>query len=335
MSWDRVRGHVEIRRRFAAAIEKGRLGQAYLFVGPVGVGKHLFARELARALLCEAPAAPLTPCGHCPACHLCDAGTHPDLLTASKPEDKQELPVDTVRALSAQMSLKPTRGVRKIAILQDADDFNDESANAFLKTLEEPPPGSLLILLATATEAQLPTILSRCQVLRFLPLADEDVAAVLTANGVDDPKKVQQLVRLAGGSPGRATALADDAVWAFRSRLYEVATAAKPDPQALGESWQRFVDDAGKEPAAQRARASVAVGLVLELVTAAARLSVGADPGGDPAEAAKLRPLAEKLGADKLADLLESCLEADYHIDRRVQLALVADRVNELLTRPA
>src|SRR4051812_16934528 len=147
MSWPRVRGHEAIVRSFDAAWRKGRLGHAYLFVGPAGVGKHTLARELARALLCETRGDSLAACGACGSCKLVDANTHPDLTLAARPEEKLELPIERIRELIEHLSLKPARGGRKVAILDDADDLNEESANAFLKTLEEPPPGSLLILI--------------------------------------------------------------------------------------------------------------------------------------------------------------------------------------------
>src|SRR5262245_53663535 len=144
MTWGRVRGHAAIIRSLDSAWRKGRLGHAYLFVGPSGIGKHTLARGLARALLCETASKSLQACGRCASCALVDAGTHPDLILAARPEDKVDLPIETVRELIEHLSLKPARGGRMMAILDDADDLNSEAANAFLKTLEEPPPRSIL-----------------------------------------------------------------------------------------------------------------------------------------------------------------------------------------------
>ena len=105
-----------------------------------------------------------------------------------------------MREFCAQLAITPARGGRKVGIVEDADDFNLESANSFLKALEEPPPGTVLLLIATSADRQLPTILSRCQIVRFNLLAPADLNAVLAEQGVSDPSQRERLVKLAGGS---------------------------------------------------------------------------------------------------------------------------------------
>ena len=180
MSWHSVRGHDRIVTLLRSNLRNGRFPHAFLFVGPDGVGKRTFARKLAQALLCERnPEALLDPCEACPGCVQAAAGTHPDLLEVARPEDRQELPIRVIRDLCAEFSLKPGRGIRKVAIVDDVDDMNDEAANAFLKTLEEPPPGAVLILIGSSAELQLETIVSRCQVTRFEPLPEQVLAELL------------------------------------------------------------------------------------------------------------------------------------------------------------
>jgi DNA polymerase-3 subunit delta' len=335
MSWDRIRGQAAALASFRAAVDRGRLGQAYLLVGPDGVGKRLFATELAKSLLCDKPPGPLDACGSCPSCAQVAAGTHPDVFTLATPEGKHELPVEEMRGFCARMALKPTRGRRKVGIVLDADDFNEESANGFLKTLEEPAPGSLLLLLATGTDQQLPTILSRCQVVRFAPLGPADLRAVLEAEGVATDQ-LDRLVQLGGGSAGRARALADEAVWELRRKLVEGVTAGRVNFGALAEAWQRFYEDVGKDTAAQRLRVSLAVGFLVEVVRNALRLSLGAEtPGLDADETHRLRGFAERLGPSRLVELAGHCVEADAHVARRVQLILVVESVLEHFARAA
>lgn len=337
MSWDRIRGHDSVLQGFRRAVANGRLGQAYLFVGPEGVGKRLFTRELAKSLLCEQPPEqPLTACGRCPGCAQVEAGTHPDLFQVRTPPEKQELPVAEMRAFCTKIALKPTRGSRKIGIVEDADDFNEESANSFLKTLEEPPPGSLLILLGTSTDRQLATILSRTQLVRFLPLRPEDLRSILIDQGVNDGARLERLIKIASGSAGAALAMNDEEFWCFRESLIEGVIAPRPDFIGLGLAWKEFYEKGGKETASQRPRVSLMIRLLAEALRNALRLSLGADvPDLSPAEQKRLRDFAQRLGPDRLTDLIEGCIEAAMHVERNVQLILVIDLVLARFTRAA
>jgi len=304
-----------------------RLAHAYLFTGPPGVGKRLFAHELAKALLCEAPPGPrLEACGRCLGCLHVEAGFHPDYFKAGRPTDKLELPIDVILELCRNFALKPARGRGKVIVLDDADDFNEESANCFLKTLEEPPPRSVLLLIGTSVERQLATIVSRCQVIRFAPLPDHLVAEILRANGLDDPAQIDRLTRLSGGSPGQALALAEPALWKFRRTLLDGLTQPRPDSVALAQAWTRFVEEAGKEAAAQRQRAALVLRLLIAFFRDVLRFRVGAPhQQAEPEDLRSLEELARRADPEKVLKVLERCLEGDMHIDRRVQLVLVLE----------
>jgi DNA polymerase-3 subunit delta' len=303
------------------------MAHAYLFAGPDGVGKKLFAVELARALLCEGRTDQnLEACDRCPACVQVEARTHPDFFLTGRPEDVQELPIDTVRELSRNLSLKPARGRGKVAVLDDADDLNDASANAFLKTLEEPPPKSTLILIGASAERQLPTIVSRCQVVRFRPLPEDVLAELLSQQEWCEPKMIERLTRLSGGSLAQAQALSDPALWEFRRTLLAGFAEPRPDSVALGKAWMSFAEEAGKESAHQRRRASLVLKLLIELFQDALALSLGCEPRlAEADDRPALRALAERCGPEKLLRALEQGLEADLHIDRRVQLVLALE----------
>src|SRR5262245_3930438 len=276
MSWSQILGHADRIESFRQIVARNRLAHAYLFVGPPGVGKRRFAQELAKALLCEAPrASSLDACDHCDACHLVDAGTHPDLFAVSRPEDKNEMPIEVLKELCRNFSLKSARGHGKIGILDDADDLNDESANCFLKTLEEPPPGSMFILIGTGSERQLPTIRSRCQLVHFSSLNQEAMAAWFDRQGITDRAQRARLVRLSGGSPGQALALADEALWQFRGRLLRALFRPDADSVALSRQFIEFVEEAGKDSASQRRRASLVLRLLIAFLEDALAMSVG------------------------------------------------------------
>jgi DNA polymerase-3 subunit delta' len=335
MSWGPVRGHDGIVRSFEAAWKKGRLGHAYLFVGQPGVGKHTFARELARSLLCEIPSKTLKACGHCPGCVQVAAGTHPDLVLAARPEDKVDLPIELIRDVIEHLSLKPARGGRKVAILDDADDLTAEAANAFLKTLEEPPPGSILILIGGPTpERQFSTILSRCQVVPFTPLRREQVVELLREHGIADETRLDRLARVASGSAGQAMALDDEALWHFRNRLLDALANPALDVFELATEWNHFVEEAGKEAGVRRRRASLVLKLLIGLLQDAQRVSHGVSPlVADSTEARTLAKVAERLGPERFMEWINRATEAVIQVDRKVQLELVIEGFADSLAR--
>ncbi|HEY1378278.1 MAG TPA: hypothetical protein VGF55_15880, partial [Gemmataceae bacterium] len=200
----------------------------------------------------------------------------------------------------------------------------------FLKTLEEPPPGSLLILIGTSPDRQLPTIRSRCQVVPFAPLPESLVRELLGEDAELDPEQIGRLARLSDGSPGLARELADPALWAFRRKLFDALAEPNPDTPALAEELEALVQEAGKESGAQRRRAALVVRLLVDGFRHALARCVNSSPAhSDDAKA--LEPLAKKLGPEGLLARLERCLEADVQIDRRVQLTLVLEALVDAL----
>ena len=234
MGFDRIRGQARALRLIRRALEAERLPHALLFSGPDGVGKRRTALELAKALNCAAPAPERGACDACRSCRLADRETHPDILVVA-PESRS-LKIDQIREVERHLALSPYAGRRRVAIVDAAESMTPQAQNAFLKTLEEPPTGAVLILVSPAPTSLLSTVRSRCQEVRFGPLPDEVVAALLTEDGIapEDarraaelgagsltlarawaerfPREVQDAVlgetRASLGSPGRALALA-------------------------------------------------------------------------------------------------------------------------------
>ena len=226
MPFDEIRGQdhaIGVLRRSLAA---NRVAHAYLFEGIDGCGKMLTAFSLVEALFCGSP----EPCGACPACRKMANRQHPDLHLL-EPE-KGVIKIDRIREIQRELSLRPADAPKKACIVCQADRMNQAAANAFLKTLEEPPGNALLILLSDTPTALLPTILSRCQRLRFNPLSQEVVAALLSARGVP-AEEARSAASLAGGSMGKALDITRQGSLARRKEIVEQVINLSPRNFAL------------------------------------------------------------------------------------------------------
>ncbi|WP_406699497.1 DNA polymerase III subunit delta' [Singulisphaera sp. Ch08] len=328
MAWHSVRGHDRVVESLRNSLTQGRFPHAFLFVGPDGIGKRTFALTLAQALLCEqADPTALNPCQKCPSCTQVKAGNHPDVLQVARPEDKHELPIKVIRGLCLDLGLKPARGGRKLAIVDDADDMNEEAANAFLKTLEEPPDKSVLILIGTSAELQLETIISRCRVVRFEPLPETELAALLLEQNVaHDSTEATRLAKLGEGSVARARGLADPELDHFRRALIDdLASPRGFDPPASAARLTLFVNEL-KESVDKRARASLLIGELAHFFRGILWQTAGlAPPCPDPSDRGAVTSLANRLDPESVLVLADRCIEADYHIRRKVNLNLIFD----------
>ena len=192
-------GHQQIVEQLQHTVASNRIAGAYLFVGPTGIGKETVARYFAQLIFCQQDTQPPTACGTCLACRKMDSGNHPDLLFV-RPEGSL-LKIGQIREIQKQIIYEPLEASRKVYILTDVDRMNAEAENCLLKTLEEPPAASVLILLTSNIRMLLPTTRSRCQILQFHPMPTQELAKVLveqfsvapeqaTALGVTSPADV-------------------------------------------------------------------------------------------------------------------------------------------------
>ncbi|OHB83300.1 MAG: hypothetical protein A2V98_09545 [Planctomycetes bacterium RBG_16_64_12] len=338
MTWHGIYGHDDVVEQFRRALKRGRLASSFLFVGPEGIGKRSFALKLAQALLCQTrPEEMMDPCGQCPACVQVAASTHPDLELVAKPEDKSFLPLELFigdkehrmrRGLCRNLALKPFMGGRRIAIVDDADFFNAEGANSLLKTLEEPPPRSVLILIGTSPARQLPTIRSRCQLVRFRPLSTDVVAQLLTQAGpLDDVAEARRLAGYSEGSLQRAVDLADPDLWGFRMQLYEQLAQPVLESQRLSTAVVAFVDDAGREASARRGRMRLIVQFAVDFYRHLLRGLSGATAVQDADVRRSVERAMENRPWDEPAAsaCLDRCLDASEQIDRNANAATLLE----------
>ncbi len=251
--WEGIFGQDRAVAVLRGMLERGEIPHALLFTGPRGVGKRTTALLFSAALLCPSgiPDA-------CPSCLKVARGTHPDLHLV-EPEGAQIL-IEQVRDLERELSLKPQEARRKVAVIDEAASMNESAANAFLKTLEEPPPGTCIILVTAAAEGLLPTIASRCQEVRFSPLGRREVEEYLRREMGMPPEEAERLSRLCGGIFGRALLWARRPELAgFRERGVEAAAAVgRSSLSALLERVREVQEEAARMEAPAREEAGEA-----------------------------------------------------------------------------
>ena len=237
MRLEGVLGQTRAQAQLNAEIAAGRLAHAYLFVGPRGVGRATAARALFAAANCEEKDAD-TPCGRCGPCRRLAAGTHEDLITLAPPHDSPsaQIKVDDLRQALRLLGFPPFAGGVRMILIKEAGHLNPASSGALLKSLEEPPPGNILVL-TVQDPAEIPaTLVSRCRRVGFTPLDIDLVIAALIERGAD-PKAARLQAAMSAGSLGRAQELDQEALAAELERLEEhLRKGADPsDDWALAE----------------------------------------------------------------------------------------------------
>jgi DNA polymerase-3 subunit delta' len=260
MGFAELIGHSQQLQSLRAALASGRLHHAYLFAGPEGVGKRTIALALAKAVHCAERAGDY--CGRCVDCASIGDDNHADVRYVSLLPDKKEISIHQVRALERDLRFRSFGGKRKIAIVDPAASMNAAAQNALLKTLEEPPENSLVVLITPNASALLPTLRSRCLRLAFAPLARAQVAGFLQAGRKIAARDAEVLAATSMGSIGVAASLDQQAlfekrrIWAdllneLKTRDYRGAMAAAEtlagsreetlEFLAWAESWYRDV----------------------------------------------------------------------------------------------
>lgn len=285
-----IRGHAVALAQLERALGRGHFHHATLFVGPAGVGKATVARAVVRALHC--PQDPGRGCGSCNSCRRIALDRHGGLEWIVPEAAGGRIKIEAARDLATRMPLAPFDGSVHVVILDPAESIGEQAFNAMLKTLEEPPPGVYFILIASSLDGLLPTILSRCAVVRFGRLSDDDVAHVLDGAIAMRPPEApvpaarrMLAIRLAEGSAGAAISLVlDTSLDAVHGLLRAAAQAASTGPAAIfaGESSAlatAWAAATAGPPTGKPARERAAVMRTSELWLADLRERICARPG--------------------------------------------------------
>lgn len=209
MEWN-VNGHEWAAQLLQQHIATGQVRHAYLFTGPPGVGRRTLALRFAKAINCTQPPAPGQPCGTCRICTQMERMQQADLSIVQVEELDSSIKVDQVRDLQHSLSLTPYEARYRTAFLLNFQDATESAQNALLKTLEEAPPSVILLVTANAAENLLPTIVSRCEVLRLRPIALDKLEEILQSNWSLPADEARTLAHLSGGRLGYALRLHED-----------------------------------------------------------------------------------------------------------------------------
>ena len=203
MSFKDIRGQEQAIKLLQKEIATSSVSGTYLFTGPAGVGKSLTALTFAKALNCKE--GKTDSCDRCSSCRKINHQNHPDVRIITP--EKDSIKIEQTRSLKREIIYKLYEGRKKVWIIEKADSLTLEAANSLLKILEEPPAETVLILISPAQGKLLPTILSRCRIIRFLPLSLKEIEEIIAEHLPQNPEKIHLLARLARGKVGEALRL--------------------------------------------------------------------------------------------------------------------------------
>lgn len=324
MPFAQIVGHSRSLDLLRRAVSRGSVPQSLLFAGPEGVGKHAVAVALAQALNCPQQVDG-DGCGTCNACRRIAAGTFSDVVVLDKGE-KASIGIDPLRdRVLNPIGYRPFEGRRRVFIIDAADDMTVQAQDSLLKTLEEPPPSAVLILVTAYPDSLLPTIRSRCRRVRFGPLADEDVARVLTRVCRVDPVEARHRAMLSGGSVSRALAadgreFVDDRDAALG--LLTALTERQLPARLKAAAGFALVEKKRRAREAASTRLALLASLLRDLLVLDLR---GRDELANTDLADHLERLVPAFPAERLVSAFAAVRQAEASIDRNASPKIVAD----------
>jgi len=350
-----------LQRAFAA----DKVPHAYIFAGAEGVGKFKTAREWSKLLLCKNPVVEkkektdsaefADSCGLCQSCRLFEAGSHPDFNNIYKEliqftkdnKDRKtpiDLPIDVIREfLIGKVSTRPTLSERKVFVVSEAEKLNAASQNALLKVVEEPPEYCCIILLCTRLERLLPTTKSRCQLIRFGPIADNMIIEKLKEMGIKE-RQAQYFARLARGSLGQACQwaqleLADTNLYETKRKLvssltsYELSDALRLAGWLLGErkkiaeAWTNLDETTSRTDINRRAQKTL-VQIIISALHDAMKLNVtGAEGIINFDQQEQIKAMAKRFDPERSAEKIADCYKTLRWIDSAVNEKLIFEQL--------
>jgi DNA polymerase-3 subunit delta' len=315
MTFSQIIGQAKALNLLRRAMAGRRLAHGYLFTGPEGVGKATTARALAATLLCaekgEGP-----PCGHCSGCKKLAAGSHPDFLQI-KP-DGASIKINQIRELKKALSFPPFEQGMRVAVIEDAQTMGREAANSLLKILEEPPPDNLLLLIASDAEPLLDTIVSRCQVIPFAALTEEQAVQVIRRSHPQfSLDEARTMATLTGGCPGQTDSLhSSEVLNLHRECLKSLLAGSDSEAEAVEQALAL---------AARLAELKEELHLVLDLLSLFFKEVMTATLCGGEVQKDHVLAARERWNLQRLSAMVEIVEAARSDLSRNCSRALVCD----------
>ena len=311
MRFSEIIGHDEAIRMLQKAIASGRISHSYLFSGPDGVGKETVARIFAKVLNCKEGG--VDACERCTSCRKAEKGIHPDISTIRP--DGNTIKIEEIREMQREVALKSLEGRWKVKILVDAEKMTKEASNCLLKTLEEPPPNSIIILVSSDPDRLLPTVISRCQAFRFGAMGEGELSKILMERFGLSEVEAEMLAVISSGRVGKAIGMIEEGGLVVKNRVIDALSSV-----TLGKAWipavaEMLSSDKGR------------LELVLDISFLWARdlwissLGLGRIVNVDREE--EIRGIGSELGREKVELLIGLLTRAKELINRNVNPQLV------------
>lgn len=310
-------GHDRIVELLRRSLRSGKTAHAYIFEGPSGCGRRTTAIALIQALFC--PVGNGDACGICVSCRKAATANHPDIHIVEPLPDKRDINITQLRDLQRDLAMRPYEAQRAACIIEPADRMNSNSANSFLKTLEEPSGNAIIILITENADMLLPTIRSRCQLIRFSPLSPDHVRILLERNGMH-AENAALLAPLADGSMQRALELDNDALVLRREQVLKRLSALSVDRMAT-------VFEASEELSGSRDETLESIDMLLSFTRDMVHLAAGCGDIINTAIQPALETLVARLNLKATIQFADDVIATRLAVQRNANAKLALDNL--------
>jgi DNA polymerase-3 subunit delta' len=312
-----ILGHERIIEVLRRSLRSGKTSHSYIFEGPAGCGRRRTALALIQALYCQTGSDEA--CGKCSSCRKVASGNHADIHFIEPLPDKRDISIDQLREMQRELALRPYEAPRKSCIMEPADRMSVNAANSLLKTLEEPPGNAIIILLTENTDMLLPTIRSRCQLIRFAPLSPEHVGRLLEQNGMESATAAM-LAQMADGSMQRAQELDNESLTERQGLLLKHLNSMSLEHIAT-------VFNASEELSGNREETLETLDMLLSLARDLIHLTAGCRDIINTTIRPALESMASNLNLDRAIKLAEYIIETRRSVQRNANVKLALDHL--------